>query len=352
MTPPWHLSYLDRLLFDGLLVFGSEPSIGTTVEAFARIMPIGTWLPFFYNDKAPRSRTFFVLPSFRGDTGDNLLTKLGGSTRSYYPDIKKIFRQLEDYFEGLVQTWLDNFDLTSLTADQRQKLEQVLQQQFPENEFPDIVSPPYTDEQVKHLIKQWIMRYGHYYLGSMSFYRFNFRHFHFKNYYHPFVCDFAKMVNNPLKGIPALMSRETQLKNTGFSFLQTYRPTECVVEQATEDFYPKEEVDFSPDGAYSPYNWELFFHAPLLIANSLSKNQRFEEARDWYHFIFNPLGVESPMSGGSAMSKYWITKPFFETTDPQYIEQRIDNILRMLAGDTSVPGFSAQLKADLESAGF
>jgi len=24
------------------------------------------------------------------------------------------------------------------------------------------------------------------------------------------------------------------------------------------------------------------------------------------------------------MSKYWITKPFFETTDPQYVQQRID----------------------------
>ena len=111
---------------------------------------------------------------------------------------------------------------------------------------------------------------------------------------------------------------------------------------------PRETVDFSPDGAYSPYNWELFFHAPLLIANALSKNQRFEEARDWYHFIFNPIGVESAMPGGSPMSKYWITKPFFETTDPQYVQQRIDNILRMLAGDTSVPGYSAQAKQDLE----
>ena len=121
-----------------------------------------------------------------------------------------------------------------------------------------------------------------------------------------------------------------------------------MVEPATEEFYPKEVVDFTPDGAYSPYNWELFFHAPLLIANSLSKNQRFEEARDWYHFIFNPIGVESAVPGGSPMSKYWITKPFFETTDPQYVQQRIDNILRMLAGDTSVPGFSAQAKKDLE----
>jgi len=87
----------------------------------------------------------------------------------------------------------------------------------------------------------------------------------------------------------------------------------------------------------------------LLIANALSKNQRFEEARDWYHFMFNPIGVETAVSGGSPMSKYWITKPFFETTDPQYVQQRIDNILRMLAGDTSVSGYSAQVKKNLET---
>lgn len=346
MTPPWHLSYLDRLLLNGLRAFGSGSGAVGTQASVARFTPMGTWLPFFYND---RRRTFFVLPSFLWGRGDRQ-TKVGGAARIYYPEIKKAFRQMEVYFEGLVQTWLDSFDPASLTTDQRQKMELFLQQQFPEEMFPYAVSPPYTDEQFKNLIKQWIMRYGHYYLGAISFHLFLFRQFYFKNHYHPFVCDFAKMVNDPLKGISALMSRETQLKNTGFSFRQTYRPTWWVVDPATEEFYPKEVVDFSPDGAYSPYNWELFFHAPLLIANSLSKNQRFEEARDWYHFIFNPLGLEGPTPGGSAMSKYWITKPFFETTDPQYIQQRIDNILRMLAGDADVPGFSAQMKADLEGA--
>src|SRR4030095_5788909 len=154
---------------------------------------------------------------------------------------------------------------------------------------------------------------------------------------------------NPLKGIPALMSRNTQMKDTGFSFGKTYQPNDNVIEAGTDKFYPHEMVDFDPDGAYAPYNWELFYHAPLLIAHSLSQNQRFEEAREWYHFMFNPIGVASGMPGGSSMSKYWITKPFFETTDLQYVQQRIDNILRMLAGDTSVPGFSAQAKKDLEN---
>lgn len=177
--------------------------------------------------------------------------------------------------------------------------------------------------------------------------------FHFKNFYHPVVCYFAELVYNPLKGIPALMSRDTQLKSTGFSFQHIYQPTQAVVKLPPQypslpDCYPNEVVDFSPDGAYSSYNWELFFHAPLLIASSLSKNQRFEEARDWYHFIFNPLGVESPSLGGSPVSKYWITKPFFDATKPYYAQQRIDNVLRMLAGDVTAPGYSSQAKKDLE----
>jgi hypothetical protein len=300
------------------------------------------------NDK---NRTFFVLPSLSLENRKDAIAAVGGNIRYYYPDIKKGFRQLEDYIEGQVQTWLNSLTLPIQGTNERQQWEQFLWQAFPQ-EAP----PPYTDDQFRALAKRWWMRFFHFYIGVLSLYLFQFRQFHFKNYYHPFVCDFAKLVYNPLKGIPALMSRETQLKNSGFSFEQVYQPQAAVVKLPPQyptlpNCYPVEDVDFTPDGAYSPYNWELFFHAPLLIANSLSKNQRFEEARDWYHFIFNPIGVESPvpfLPGDSLMRKYWITKPFFETTDQTYIQERIDNILRMLAGDTTVPGYSPQAKKDLE----
>ncbi|HUG67047.1 MAG TPA: neuraminidase-like domain-containing protein [Pirellulaceae bacterium] len=338
MSPAWHLSYMDRLLLDGALALGALNERG--------IVSLGSWVPYFYNDK---KRTFFVLPSLgpmrRQNTATHLTTSVVSNmdVRLYYPDVKRVIRQWEDQLEGLLVTWLDQFNLNALSPAQRQQIEQFLHQQFPAEPLP-----PYTDEQVKDLVMRFFMRFVHFYLAFISLSAFQFRQFHFKNFYHPFVCEFAKLVYNPLKGIPALMSRPTQLMNTGFRFRQSYQPTFWVVDPSTEDFYPVEDVDFSPDGAYAPYNWELFFHAPLLIANALSKNQRFEEARDWYHFIFNPIGVESPIAGGSPMSKYWITKPFFETTDTQYLQQRIDNILRMLAGDTNVPGFSAKAKKDLE----
>ena len=204
MTPPWHLSYLDKLWLDGLVGLGRD-------NDDAYFMPTGTWLPFFYNDK---KRTFFVLPSLWGGR-EATLTNAGGSMRYYYPEIKTAFSQWEDYFEGQVQTWLNSVDLATLLPNQRQRLEKFLHLKFPE-EAP----PPYTDAQMKHLVQRWCMRFFHYFLGAWSLWLFQFRQFHFKNFYHPFVCDFAQLVYNPLQGIPALMSRETQLQNSGFRFKQ------------------------------------------------------------------------------------------------------------------------------------
>jgi hypothetical protein len=329
MSPPWHLSYFDKLLQQG--------SVFLAQFLDQRQIPMGSWLPWFYNDK---KRTFFVLPTFgglrfrRGETDDG--------PRLYYPELKGNIREIEKFFEGLIRTFAEANVPTMTIA------EKLAWGQYFQKNLKLEVQPPYTDEQLIEFAVKLFMQPIQFYLGLLAMYLFQFRQFHFKNFYHPFVCDFAKKVYNPLQGIPAMMSRETQLLDSGFSFKQNYDPTIWVIDPFTEKFYPREIVDFTPDGAYSPYNWELFFHIPLLIANSLSKNQKFEEARDWYHFIFNPVGVEPTTPGGSAMSKFWITKPFFETTDPDYVKQRIENIMLMLAGDTTVPGFSPDLKTELE----
>lgn len=332
ISPPWHLSYLDRLIADGFwALFGNQDWV----------LPVGTWLPFFYAD---RKRTFFVLPSLavRGPSD---------GTRHYYPDLKRAVRVLDQWLAGLIKAWADVVDLTTLTPP-REQLEQLLSHRGLSETIP-----PFTDDEFRALIARFVlMHLAHYFLGLYSWRLFQSRQFHFLNFYHPFVCDFAKLVHNPLQGIPGLMRRETQLdpiRDSAFSFDRIYQPVDAAVAKlpppsSVADCHPREVVDFTPDGAYSGYNWELFFHAPLLIANALSKNQRFEEARDWYHFIFNPIGVESETPGGSAMSKYWITKPFFETTDPAYVQRRIESILRMLAGDTGVPGYSVQARNALE----
>lgn len=143
------------------------------------------------------------------------------------------------------------------------------------------------------------------------------------------------------------MSRETQFADNKLNFIEIYGPTNVV-----NTNYPKEVVDFTPEGSYSQYNWELFFHAPLMIAMQLSKNQRFEEAMEWFHYIFDPTGAhdKDPITGNPAAAprKYWITKRFYQTTSQEYLDQRIDNIMKMLAGDSSNPA-DQSAKQELES---
>jgi hypothetical protein len=95
MSPPWHLSYLDKFWLDSFDL--SNFASNSIIVNPRRLYFAGSWLPFFYNDK---KRTFFVLPSLKWGTSDVETTNGGAAAvRLYYPEIKKIFRQLQDVFE-------------------------------------------------------------------------------------------------------------------------------------------------------------------------------------------------------------------------------------------------------------
>ena len=85
--------------------------------------------------------------------------------------------------------------------------------------------------------------------------------------------------------------------------------------------YPVKNLDFSYDGAYSIYNWEMFFHAPLLIAVHLSQNQKFQDAQNWFHYIFNP----TDNSLGPTPERFWKVQPF-QYTDVQMIQDILVNL--------------------------
>jgi hypothetical protein len=85
--------------------------------------------------------------------------------------------------------------------------------------------------------------------------------------------------------------------------------------------YPVKNVDFAFNGAYSLYNWELFFHAPLLVAIHLSQNQKFQDAQKWFHFIFNP----TDNSVGPTPERFWKVLPF-QYTDVKMIESILVNL--------------------------
>jgi hypothetical protein len=85
--------------------------------------------------------------------------------------------------------------------------------------------------------------------------------------------------------------------------------------------YPLKDLDFTSGGAYSVYNWELFFHVPITIAIHLSKNQRFAEAQRWFHFLFDPTDD----SDGPTPERFWKVRPF-QTTDVKKIEEVLVNL--------------------------
>ncbi|MFE7077103.1 neuraminidase-like domain-containing protein [Streptomyces sp. NPDC057620] len=157
-------------------------------------------------------------------------------------------------------------------------------------------------------------------------------------HYHPFVELFTKELN--IWGIKGLLNRRIQIDpasvpgSPALFIFSDYVPDNANVAPDR----PVEDVDFSYAGAYSPYNWELFFHVPFFIANRLAANQRFEEALEWYHYIFDPTSTDNATADpDTPQQKFWLTKPFYLTTKADYQRQKIENILLAIAkGDAEL----------------
>lgn len=168
---------------------------------------------------------------------------------------------------------------------------------------------------------------------------FEARYF-FHRFYHPY----ARLLWHQLgsSGFPGVYNPDLQQSPDQvdpshadvFSFQNTYHPVVPTVSWGEDN----EILDFSPDAAYSVYNWELFFHNPLYIAGLLSQNQQFEDATKWFHYIFDPTrqGVDP------APQRFWIPKPLHDLTSTAVLQQRINNLLQLVnQGD---PNAVAQVK--------
>ena len=148
--------------------------------------------------------------------------------------------------------------------------------------------------------------------------------YQFQVFYHPFVGEFIRQLNR--SGIPGLLDpapdgEKPELRRQRLRDLALYRynPNRKLVK--AEPYLPEEQIDFSADGPYSLYNWELFFHIPLLIAVRLSQNQRFEEAQQWFHFIFDPMATDSPDNPfNPGPERFWKFKPFYDETKNHKIQ--------------------------------
>ena len=77
---------------------------------------------------------------------------------------------------------------------------------------------------------------------------------------------------------------------------------------------PVESYDFDHASAYGVYNWEVFFHIPMMIAEKLRTDQRWAEAQRWYHTMFDPIETVEK-DDAAAPSKFWRIKPFVDQAE-------------------------------------
>lgn len=143
-------------------------------------------------------------------------------------------------------------------------------------------------------------------------------YYYFQTFYHPHIHNFIKVLND--SGIDGLLKLEMQVDVDTMDFSGVYQPGAYVRNELSPSqyYYPDNKVDFTDWGSYSGYNWELFFHVPMLIAQRLSDNQQFEEARKWFHYIFDPTsnvddqGQPISTTANNAKQRFWRFRPFYE----------------------------------------
>jgi len=151
----------------------------------------------------------------------------------------------------------------------------------------------------------------------------------FHVFYHPFSSQFVTSLNTA--GISGVMSSDTNIHSDEESTFTTYNPNfkyGFVHKMLSTDDCPgyKENICFDPKDANSQYNWELFFHAPLYIATRLSKNGKYKEAMQWFHYIFDPTTNEKATSEEDT-ARYWKVKPLkAESANIETLEQWFKNL--------------------------
>jgi hypothetical protein len=155
----------------------------------------------------------------------------------------------------------------------------------------------------------------------------------FYTHFHPYVAELVRALIE--KSVPGLQSMDTEyLKKPDGTFMtlpdgkpkpvlyeKLFSPTKYDPSNMVDEPRPIKELDFTSGGAYSVYNWELFYHVPITIAINLSKNQRFEDAMRWFHYVFDP----TDNSEGPTPERFWKVKPF-QSTDVKQIEEILINL--------------------------
>ena len=149
------------------------------------------------------------------------------------------------------------------------------------------------------------------------------RKYHFYNFYHPYIDSFISKIVS--KGAGELFGNLELQEQSNKSFFKSRYGDPDIPNSVIKD-YPHEKVSFSLNNSYGLYNWELFFHIPLLIANRLSQEQKFSEAQEWLHLIFNPTSC----TGEIIPQCYWKVLPFYRNSLKTGENKPIQELIRLI----------------------
>ncbi len=152
----------------------------------------------------------------------------------------------------------------------------------------------------------------------------------FENFFHPFVGDLIGELNKSatvdglldptfLNGLATDFFASTTaipVANPDYTLLQN---------QGVVLNYFQKTIDVALIHPYANYNWELFYHIPVMVAVHLSKNQRFAEAQKWFHYVFNPLSTDLTTV---APERYWNFLAFRKGSG---VPQNITDLLTLLS---------------------
>lgn len=158
---------------------------------------------------------------------------------------------------------------------------------------------------------------------------------------HPYSWEMLAELNQ--FGVKGLLHPDNNMKRQqsnvdDFAF---YQPTNHI-----QGKLPISEFDFSHDGTYSIYNWEIFFHSVSLIARQLRLNNKHAEAIQWLSYIFDPTSPDEPAPNQLFDLRFWQIKPFVINVT----QGSIQNMIRLLSennANLTIP--EQQMRADFEA---
>ena len=143
-----------------------------------------------------------------------------------------------------------------------------------------------------------------------------------------------------------LPSKQAELQIRNFNWSNA-ADVHSIDNNAWSGFQSLPSSGFLPQAPFSLYNWELLCHTPMLIAEWLTKQQRFEDAQKWLHYLFNPTSPDStPDSSGNPLplsAQFWRFLPFRELAGGDPLRQ----LFNLLAQTCAQPGVTPANPDDL-----